>query len=253
MLIEKRLSEIVRIVNERKSVTVQELTELLNASESTIRRDLTVLHNHEQLVKVHGGATALGMIGINYYTKDDAVENRKDLNREEKIKIAKFAASLIKANDFVYLDAGTTTEIMIDFITEVHAVFVTNAIAHAKKLVQKGFTAYLVGGELKPVTEAIVGSEALISLEKYNFTIGFWGANGVSLNTGFSTPDVNESLVKQKSMGQCRKKYILCDSSKFNQVSPVTFADFGAAEIITTKVNDENYKKCKNILEVEKG
>ena len=93
MLAEERFHEIIRLVNERKTMTVQELTELLDSSESTIRRDLTELHKRHQLVKVHGGATALQM---GYTTKDEAVSVRKDMNMEEKQRIAKYAAERIK-------------------------------------------------------------------------------------------------------------------------------------------------------------
>lgn len=85
---------------------------------------------------------------------------------------------------------------MIDFITARQAVFVTNAITHAKKLAQKGCTVYILGGEFKAITEAIVGEEAVSSVEKYNFTKGFWGANGISMQRGFSTPELKEALVK---------------------------------------------------------
>lgn len=248
MLIEERLIVILKILEEEKSVTVQELTEILDASESTIRRDLALLHRQGKLIKVHGGATALGM---NYHTKDDDVATRKDLNREDKIKVARYAASLIKPHDLVYIDAGTTTEIMIDYITEQEAVYVTNAMTHAQKLVEHGCTTYILGGELKLSTEAIVGSEALISLQKYNFTKGFWGTNGVCEKTGFSTPDVNEALVKTEAMNHCKECYVLCDPSKFNQISSVTFAKFLDATIISTTLEDKSYKKHKNIKEVE--
>ena len=76
----------------------------------------------------------------------------------------------IAPGDFVYLDAGTTTELLIEYITSHQAVFVTNAISHAKRLAERGFTVYLLGGEFKAVTEAIVGEEAVAALEKYNFT-----------------------------------------------------------------------------------
>lgn len=245
MLIEKRLSEIVSIVEQKRSVSVQELMQLLNASESTIRRDLGTLDADGQLKKVHGGAIA---IGSTYYTKDDDVINRKDMNKEAKIQIARYAASLIKPYDFVYIDAGTTTEMMIDYITEKKAVFVTNATIHAKKLAQIGCTTYILGGEYKATTEAIVGEEAISCLTKYNFTRGFWGTNGANLYTGFSTPDLKEAMIKKKSMERCRERYILCDNSKFSQISSVTFADFSSANIITDLVNDETYIKCNNIV-----
>ena len=164
--------------------------------------------------------------------------------------IARYAAGLITAGDFVYIDAGTTTDLMIDYITDKNAVFVTNAVTHAKKLAGRGFTVYILGGEFKAVTEAIVGEEAVASLEKYNFTKGFWGTNGITRERGFSTPEVKEAMVKQKSMQNCKQRYVLADTSKFNQISSVTFAPFESAQIITTGLGQTAFKKCKNVIQI---
>lgn len=249
MLAEKRMSEIIKIVNEKKSITVQELMEEFDASESTIRRDLNTLHAEGYIVKVFGGAIAND---TGYSTKDDDVEERQLLNLEDKKSIAKYAALLICDDDFVYLDAGTTTEYMIDYITSKKAVFVTNAVDHARRLVKAGFRAYLIGGELKASTEAIVGKEALISISKYNFTKGFFGANGVNTKEGFTTPELNEAMVKKAAFDKCKDAYVLCDNSKFNQISPITFAAFESAQIITNEVTDLKYKKYANITEVNR-
>ena len=179
MLTEKRYEVVLNLLNEKNSVTVTEIKELLGISESTIRRDLNALDANGQLTKVHGGAI---LKTVAYSTKDDNVISRKEKNRDAKNKIAKYAAEQIASGDFVYLDAGTTTELMIEYITSRQAVFVTNAISHAKRLAERGFTVYLLGGEFKAVTEAIVGEEAVAALEKYNFTKGFWGTNGVILH-----------------------------------------------------------------------
>lgn len=158
MLAEERYNEILRLVNDKKTVTVQELTEQLDTSESTIRRDLTALHRKGSLIKVHGGATA---VNLEPMTKDASLSVRRDLNIEEKVAIARHAASLIEKDDFVYMDAGSSVDLLIDHITEPDAVFVTNAIGHAQKLLKKGCRVYLLGGELKEATEAIVGAEAI--------------------------------------------------------------------------------------------
>ena len=105
--------------------------------------------------------------------------------------------------------------------------------------------------EFKAVTEAIVGEEAVFTLDKYNFTKGFWGANGVSLQKGFSTPELKEAMVKKKSMANCKKCYVLADASKFDQMSSVKFADFEQATIITTELKKPALKKYKNIVEVK--
>ena len=247
MLGEERQQAILAAVEQRHSVSVQELMQLLDISESTIRRDLNALDKEGRLVKVHGGAMA---IGGSFHVKDDAVEYRKEINREEKIERARYAAALIEDQDVVYMDAGTTTELMIDYITAKNVIFVTNSFAHAKHLSQKGYTTHILGGEFKPITEAIVGEEAIISLDKYNFTKGFWGANGVTKVNGFTTPDVKEAMVKKKSMQKTKERYVLCDSSKFGEICSISFAEFKSARIITTKIENNEYRGMKNITEV---
>ena len=93
------------------------------------------------------------------------------------------------ASDFIYLDAGTTTGFMIDHITEKSATIVTNAVVHARHLAARGFHVFLIGGELKSSTEAVVGIQAINTLRTYHFTKGFFGTNGVSRGEGLATPD----------------------------------------------------------------
>ncbi|MFR7442525.1 MAG: hypothetical protein ACLUUO_02275 [Sellimonas intestinalis] len=54
----------------------------------------------------------------------------------------------------------------------------------------------MIGGELKAATEAIVGNEAYVNLQKYNFTKGCFGTNGLNRTSGFTTPDINEAMIK---------------------------------------------------------
>ena len=227
MLTEKRQKEILRFLDEKGSVTVQELTERLDASESTIRRDLAVLHQKGALVKVFGGAVqAESRINI----REEKVALRKELNKEEKIRIAAYAATLVEPDDFVYLDAGTTTEYMIPFLTE------------------NGFRVILIGGELKAATEAIVGNEAYVNLQKYNFTKGFFGTNGLNRTSGFTTPDINEAMIKECALKHTQKPYILCDSSKFLQTCPVSFGEFHSARIITDRYPEESMETEGHII-----
>ena len=199
-------------------------------------------------MKVHGGATALQM---GYATKDETVSVRKDMNMEEKQRIARYAAELIEKNDFVYIDAGTTTGCLMEWISEKGAVFVTNGIVHARTLAEKGYKVFLLGGELKAATEAVVGGETIESLKRYHFTKGFFGTNGVHEEAGFTTPDINEAFVKEQAMKQCRECYILTDSSKIGKISPVRFGTFHEATVITTDLQDVRLKKYKNIMEVK--
>lgn len=248
MLVEQRFDEIIGLVEERGSVTVQELMDLLAASESTIRRDLTALHSSNRLIKVHGGAIA---IGSNYSMKEDDVEARQNRNLDEKMKIGKYASSFIQKHDFVYIDAGTTTECMVPYLVEKTATYVTNSISIAKKIAKAGFTIYLIGGKLKFSTEAIVGAEAVQNMMKYNFTKGFFGTNGIHEKLGLTTPDSNEAMGKKTAISKCSIAYVLADATKFNQISPITFAQLKDVKIITTTLVDANYKEFNTILEVD--
>ena len=115
MLTEERYATILRILEEKKAVTVLELTQALGASESTVRRDLTALHQSGRLYKVYGGATA---IDNSYTAAEDDMSTKRELYAEEKTAIARKAASLVKPHDFVYLDAGSTTVRLIDILNE---------------------------------------------------------------------------------------------------------------------------------------
>ena len=245
MLTETRQEEILRMLEQKGSVTVQELKDVFGASESTIRRDLNVLHKKGALIKVFGGAVQTES-RIN--TREEEVALRKEQSREEKLRIARYAASLIEPDDFIYLDAGTTTGYMIEYVTERTATFVTNAVSHAQRLAALDFRVLLIGGELKGTTEAVVGNQAILSLQSFHFTKGFFGTNGVSRKSGYTTPDCNEALVKKTALEQSAKRYILADTAKFGNISSVTFAPFDSADVLTDQHPPEAFTGCKNII-----
>ena len=248
MLTEERYSVILEKVKQNKSVKLTELCELLGASESTIRRDLASLDEKGLLKKVHGGAVSMDDHALNLVEQD--MEEKSKMFTEEKIAIARYAASLVDDEDFVFIDAGTTTEKMIEFLPDKKVTFVTNAFVHAKKLAQRGFKVYIPAGEIKLTTEAIVGAECVSSLQSYNFTKCFIGANGISLSAGVTTPDRNEASIKTAAVMNSQTAYVLADHSKFDQIAPITFAPLGRVKIITDKLMDKKYLSKADIKEV---
>ena len=240
MLSEKRQEDILKYVDKKKSVTVQELREVFNASESTIRRDITYLDKEGKLVKVFGGALSLDSA---FSTSDIAREQREEVNREEKVRIAKIAAQLIEPGDYVFIDTGTTTGFMIDFIREKEATYITNAVYHAKRLVAKGLHVILLGGELKEETDAVVGADTVLHLQKYHFSKAFFGTNGVSLQAYFTTDDIREALIKRIAADNTvlGRRYILADHEKFGLTSSVTFTEFVGTVVLTDKQPDRSF------------
>ena len=166
MLAEERFAQILALMAEKRTATVQELCEALNASESTIRRDLNELDRLGKVNKVHGGAT---LPDSQFRADEPTMAAKESLAVAEKRAIANAAAALITAEDFVYLDAGSTTLALARAVSgpALDAAYVTNGVAHARLLAQKGCRVFLPGGLLRPQTEAIVGAPAVSSIQHY--------------------------------------------------------------------------------------
>ncbi len=247
MLTQERRDLIVAYINEKSAVTVTQLMEEFDASAATIRRDLSVLHDEHRIMKVFGGATSLLTSDVN--TFEPTVSAKAALNVEEKDLISKYAASLINDDDFVYIDSGTTTLEMIKYIENTRAKYITNGIVHAKKLLEKGLSTMIIGGRCKASTEAIIGPDCIEGIRKYHFTKAFMGTNGISITAGYTTPDVDEALVKEEAVRHAYVSYVLADHTKFGQVSSVTFADITSCCIITDKEVSKNYHS-KTVIKV---
>ena len=250
MLAEERLSRIAELVNRKGTATVPELAAALDASESTVRRDLEKLDEAGRLVKVHGGATALAP---SLLTRDLAVAERSHQAAGEKRAIAAYAATLVGPDDFVYLDAGTTVGAVIDELAETRASFVTDSVSHAMRLAAKGLPVTVLGGELKSLTEAFVGPDALDTLERYHFTLGLFGTNGVTPEAGYTTPDRREAQVKQVALERSGRAYVLCDASKVGSTSLVSFAALEAATLVCDRLPEglaHTYQDHTSIVEV---
>lgn len=248
MLAQERMALILKQVEEHGSVTVQAIVQMTNASESTVRRDIAQLDQMQKLHKVFGGATA---IDARYVTRDVDVEERKTRFEQEKNAIACYAAALLEPGDFVFMDAGSTVECMVAHIRCENLTVVTDSITLARSLCRGGIRTYILGGEVKTSTDAVVGAAAVESLQIYNFTKGFFGTNGIDEKRGFTTPDINEAMVKKTAFQRSAKRFVLSDSSKFGRIAPAEFAPFSQANILTTALPKEYQRGYKNIIEVD--
>lgn len=134
MLAEERFALILDLLARQRTATVQELCEALNASESTIRRDLNELDKQGKLNKVHGGAT---LPDSPFRTDEPTMAAKEELAVSQKQSIAQAAAELILPEDFIYLDAGSSTLALVRALNgpALNASYVTNGVA-----LDSGFT-----------------------------------------------------------------------------------------------------------------
>lgn len=241
MLTSERHQIILQLLKEKNIVNIQDIMELTNTSESTIRRDLSQLEGQKYLKRLHGGASRLqGKL------QEPSMIEKSSKNLQEKRMIAQYAASIVESGDCIFLDAGTTVIEMIDFLKIKDIVVVTNGLQHLPLLMNKGIRTYLIGGFAKPTTNAIIGRGALVSLDLYRFDKCFMGVNGIHPQFGFTTPDQEEALVKQKAISLSREAYVLADETKFSEISFAKIADIHEAKIITNKIDEEQKNQYAN-------
>lgn len=235
MLTNERHDYILNCLVEKKTIKIQDIVDFTGASESTIRRDLTDLENQQKLERVFGGAVLPGR-----NLQESSIKDKASQNLQEKIRLAKFAASFIQKGDSVYLDAGTTTFQMIPYLKEKEVIVVTNGLTLVDSLNEYGITTYLTGGLMKPLTGAFVGAQTIQSLGNYRFDICFLGVNGYHADYGYTTPDPEEAAVKRSASALARKTYILADHSKANKVSFAKIMDLDQGILLTDRIAGES-------------
>lgn len=251
LLTEKRHGIILSLLKQRQAVTIHEFVEAVNASESTIRRDLAQLEAENKLKRVHGGAQL-----IKHTLSEPTITQKSQQFLDEKTMIAKYAANLIDDGDRIYLDAGTTTLQMAEYLKGKNVIVVTNGLSLINKLLESGINTYLIAGNVKTRTRALIGSEAVQSLQSFRFDKSFIGINGIHEHYGFTTPDPEEAFVKKSAIALSQQSCVLADHSKFGEVA---FSKVGTVEdamIITDGKSDESMignMKTQTRIEVVKA
>ena len=171
MLKSERKQVILEQLKDHRTVSLDSLVHILKTSESTVRRDLDELESEQKLRRIHGGAE-----NIHFLQEEESNQEKSIKNIQFKQKIAEKAASLIQDHDVVFIDAGTTNELLIQAIHNHRVTIVTNSIHHASKLVERNIPTVIVGGTVKRSTDASIGGVALNQIGQLNFDKAFIGA-----------------------------------------------------------------------------
>lgn len=222
-----------------KFVRLDDLVSLLDTSESTVRRDLDELESERKLHRVHGGAE------LPHSLQEEFTNQQKSIkNIQEKMLVAKKAASLISNDDVVFVDAGTTNELLLGYLSQDNLTVVTNSIHHAAKLVDKNIQTIIIGGHVKKSTDASIGAVAYEQIKQLNFDKAFLGINGID-EEFLTTPDMEEAVIKKTVIENGRKSYIVTDSSKIGRVSFAKVDKIENATIITNQSSGALMKKIK--------
>ena len=239
----------IRIVHElkkREFLSLNELMEIFqDVSASTLRRDLKSLNEDGQIDLIQGGAA----IRI-FSTFDSPISSRNIVNIETKNKIAKYAASLVKENDVVYIDTGTTALSLMKYLASKKIIIVTTNVWLLNHLQGAVASCIVAGGEVNKETASITGPQAEEALRQMFFDIAFLGTSGVDAIAGINTGDIREASIKRIVKGNAAKTYVLADSSKIGVASMYKAFEIGDCVIITEKRHDL-FQKAGNYLIAE--
>lgn len=225
------------------TVYISELAQKMKVSEITIRRDLKELEENRLVTMLRGGAAKL----IDT-TRETSMDHREGLYIKEKDQIGKYAASLVKDRDVIFVDSGTTTKKMLKYLAKKKGIqIITNGYKNIEEGILYDLPVTLIGGELKRETYAFIGPITSKVIDMYYFDKCFLGVNGIDKEFGLSNADPNESLIKEQVIHRSRKSYIVSDHTKFDSNSVFTFARLPEVKIITDK-QPEGYEGYENII-----
>ncbi|QZT28028.1 DeoR/GlpR family DNA-binding transcription regulator [Streptococcus dysgalactiae] len=225
-------------------VALEDLMQLLDSSESTVRRDLGELEQEGRLHRVHGGAELFHFLQEELSNQEKSVKNS-----QIKQALAQKASRFVYDNDVIFIDAGTTTEFLLPFLQGKNVTVVTNSIHHATRLVDLSIKTIIIGGYVKQTTDASIGSVALEQIRQMNFDKAFLGMNGVD-EAYLTTPDMEEAVIKKAVIANAKVSYILVDGTKIGQVSFVKVAAIDQVTIITEAASTGILKKIKEKAKV---
>lgn len=232
MLAEERRQKIIEEINVDGTVHVSTLSEDLDVTEETIRRDLDILDQKNLLSRIHGGAVA-----IESNSKAELSFNvRENKLKDYKIEIAKKAVNLIEEGETIFLDASTTAMYLAKELNAVNNLTViTNSIKIMMELIDEdNITVISTGGTLRANSFSFVGPLANETVKKYFADKIFASCKGISIQHGATDSNELEIEVKENMIKQTKEIFIIADHCKLNDVGLAKFVEFDQISKIIT-------------------
>lgn len=233
---ESRFAFILERLRENGSASVESLCEEIGVSVHTIRRDLEDLHERGLLRRVHGGAAQMEPFFYEPFKADRSFQEQIESFAEEKRRIAKSAAQLVKDGEVVALTAGTTTTETIRCLPmNRRLTVVTNTVNVAMELSKrKDIEVFVTGGSLRGTWFSLVGPTAIQSVSKVFIDTLFIGVNGIHAERGLTCYSPDEAEINKAMVQQARRKIVVADHSKFGVVASWLISPLSEIDLIVT-------------------
>jgi DeoR/GlpR family transcriptional regulator of sugar metabolism len=241
----ERQRTILRLLEERGTISIAALVSALGVSHMTVRRDIHRLEELGRVVSVTGGVSAPARLAL-----DQSHTVKEGLQPSEKAAIAEAAADSVSAGDVVFLDAGTTTLALARLLADRDEItIVTNDLAIASYLSDRSPNElYLAGGRMDRANVSSEGVMAAASIASFNIDVAFMSTSSFDLR-GTSVPTEEKLLVKRAITENSSRTILVSDSTKYGKVAKLRairltdldgiVSDTGLASAAVERINQQ--------------
>ncbi|MCM3650910.1 DeoR/GlpR family DNA-binding transcription regulator [Metabacillus litoralis] len=242
MIKDKRINKIEEYIKEHKSVSLDELMEVFKVSKNTIRRDVQELVERDEFKKVYGG---VAVKDEDQTAKLEPFQDRQVRHQKEKKIIAKAAAQFINDGDIIFIDSGTTTIELIEYLKEKNVTVLTNNLDFIlRALPFENLSIISTGGLLERKTNSFGSIKYIDFLNAYNIKKAFMASTGVSLTNGVTNASPLESELKTAVVNRSIESYLLIDHNKFDKYGLMTYCTLDNIDyLITDQMPSQTYKE----------
>lgn len=230
----KRHLDLLRLIRQRGQMTVRELSDCLQVSGDTVRRDLGLLARHGLLARTYGGAVA----NENALLPNATLGQRIDLWNPAEKAIAKAASRLIKDRETLFVNGGSTTTAFAAELVSQNITVVTNSLG-LPAIVPAHCEVYVLGGRYRRDSQATVGPLFLAGVSIAVDT-AIIGVGGITLEQGLTTPLLEAALTTAAMIEAARRTIVVVEASKFGQLCFARIASFSSVDILVTDSEPPN-------------
>jgi DeoR/GlpR family transcriptional regulator of sugar metabolism len=242
----RRLDNLRELIRGKGVIRVEEICSQLRVSPATVRRDLDQLEEAGAIRRVHGGA-----VSVESRLEEPLFDDKASIAAREKRRIAEAALQFIEPGDTIYLDGGSTVLELAQLLHErTNLTVVTNSLRAAHELAGRGPRLILIGGELRRLSQTMVGPLTRCILQELHVDKAFMGTIGLAVKEGLTTTDPSEAYTKELVMSRARQVILLADSAKAGKVA---FASAGHLEKVHVFVTDQALDKTFAKELIKKG
>ncbi len=233
MLKIERFALIEQELKKKGSLSIPDLSRLLDCSEETIRRDLKELEADGKLTRTRGGA----FLGDK---KDKTYSSslRKILYQEEKTHMSQLAVEYVQDGDVIFLDSSTTCLTLAELLlnSKLSVTIVTNSLLICSLCAQPNSNLNVVclGGSLRVRTSSFVGYHTTDTLGTYHADRAFVSCPKVTLEEGLSDNHLSEAKVREAMLHHAHQRFLIVDHTKFDESANVRFAGLDEVDVIIT-------------------